>query len=58
MTLRPGAVQQVLAILCAAIYFSVLLHKACVDLSGLAAKYPGMGFWRALGRYLVSNLAA
>ena len=58
MTQRPGTVLQVLAICCVAIYFSVLLHKAWADLSGLATKYPGEDFWRALGRYLMANLAA
>jgi len=51
-------VLQILAILCASAYFSMLLHKAWSDLSALAAKYPGVGFWRALGRYVISNLAA
>ena len=58
MTLRPGSVLQILAMLCAIAYFSMLLHKAWSDLSRLAIKYPGEDFWRALGRYLMANLAA
>jgi hypothetical protein len=57
MTQRPGAVLQVLAMPCAADYISALLRKACADLSTLAAKDPGAGVWRALGRYLTYSLA-
>jgi len=34
----------------------VVAHKAIVDLSALAQRYPGSEFWPALGRYLLRNL--
>jgi len=50
------SVMQVLAILCLIAFFAVVAHKAIVDLSALAQRYPGSEFWPALGRYLLRNL--
>jgi len=61
-TRNPGelfkTVMQVLAILCLIAIFAVIGHKAVVDLSALAERYPGSDFWPALGRYLLRNLGA
>lgn len=47
---------QVIAILCLVAYFALLLHKGNVDISALAAQYPGGEFWAALGRHLIRSL--
>jgi len=48
---------QVVAILCAIAFFSMLLHKGYADIWGLAQQYSGAEFWLRLGRYLIANLA-
>ncbi len=48
---------RILGILCMILIFSVILHKGSVDISALAKEYSGQEFWRALGRYLIGNLA-
>ena len=47
---------QILAILCLAAFFGLLVHKATGDISTLAKQYPETGFWAALGRHLLRNL--
>lgn len=53
---RFKSAMQVLAIVCLAAYFVLLLHKASADFSALAMQYPGKEFWAALGRHLLRNL--
>jgi hypothetical protein len=48
---------QIPAILCLVLMLSVILHKGLTDIAALAQKHPGQDFWRALGRYLIANLA-
>jgi hypothetical protein len=48
---------QLLAILGLLLICGVILHKAYVDVAALAAQHSGAGFWRALARYLLRNLA-
>jgi hypothetical protein len=47
---------QILALLCLAAYFSLLFHKAFLDLPTLARQYAGSDFWPALGRHFLRNL--
>lgn len=47
---------QVVALLCLAAYFGLLVHKASVDLRALAEQYPGREFWPALGRHFLRSL--
>lgn len=48
---------QVLAIAALALIVLVILHKAYVDVAALAEQHSGAGFWRALARHLLRNLA-
>lgn len=48
---------QMLAILGLLLIVGVVLHKAYVDVAALAEQHSGAGFWRALARYLLRNLA-
>lgn len=48
---------QVLAILMLAGMVFMVLHKGHADMSALAREHPGDGFWRALARYVLRNLA-
>ena len=48
---------QVLAIICAVLLFSMIFHKAYVDISALAELNSGERFWLALARYFLRNLA-
>jgi hypothetical protein len=48
---------QLLAIAGLALIVLVILHKAYVDVAALAEQHSGAGFWRALARYLLRNLA-
>jgi len=50
------SVMQFLAILCLIAFFAMVVHKATVDVSALAQRYPGSEFWPALGRHLLRNL--
>jgi len=50
-------VLQVLAILMLAGIAAMLVHKGYADVSALAQANPGEGFWKALGRYMLRNLA-
>ena len=48
---------QVLAILCLIALFSMISHKAFVDITVLAQQHSGGEFWAALARYVLRNLA-
>lgn len=48
---------QILAIVCAALFLSMILHKASTDVSALAWQYSGDKFCKALAKYFLSNLA-
>jgi hypothetical protein len=48
---------QVLAILCLIVLFSMVAHKALVDITGLAQQHFGGDFWAALARHVLRNLA-
>jgi hypothetical protein len=48
---------QVLAVACAAALFSMIFHKAYVDVSALAEANSGAQFWLSLARYFLRNLA-
>jgi hypothetical protein len=48
---------QLVAILCLIALFSMVLHKATVDLSALAQQHSGIDFWAALARHILRNLA-
>lgn len=48
---------QLLAVLGLLLICAVILHKAYVDVAALAGQHSGAGFWRALARYLLRNLA-
>ncbi|MBI3375248.1 MAG: hypothetical protein HY017_26310 [Betaproteobacteria bacterium] len=48
---------QVLAILCAVLFLSMILHKGIADVSALALKHSGAKFWEALAQYVLRNLA-
>jgi hypothetical protein len=48
---------QVLAILCLFALFSMVSHKALVDITGLAQQHSGGDFWAALARQVLRNLA-
>ncbi|HEY8356965.1 MAG TPA: hypothetical protein VIL30_05840 [Ramlibacter sp.] len=50
-------VLQVLAILLLAGMCAMVLHKGFAEVSALAKAHPGEGFWGALGRHLLRNLA-
>lgn len=50
-------VLQVLAILMLAGMVAMVVHKGHADMNALAAANPGEGFWKALGRYVLRNLA-
>jgi hypothetical protein len=47
---------QYLAVLCAALIVSMVLHKGYTDVSALAQKHSGTKFWVALGQYFIRNL--
>ena len=48
---------QILAIICIALILSMILHKASTDISALAWQYSGEKFFKALAKYLLTNLA-
>lgn len=48
---------QILAILCIAFIFGMILHKGRTDISSLAQQNSGEKFWVALTKYFVGNLA-
>ncbi len=48
---------QILAIVCSALILSMVLHKASTDVSALAWQHSGDSFFRALAKYVLSNLA-
>ena len=48
---------QVLAILCGIALFSMIAHKAFVDIARLAQQHSGGDFWAALARLVLRNLA-
>jgi len=50
-------VLQILAVFCAIVVLSIILHKGYAGIAALAQKYSGGEFWRALARYLMQNLA-
>ena len=59
---RPGddafkTLLQVIAICVGAVLVSMVLHKAFVDIAALAHKHPDEGFWLALAKYFLRNLA-
>ena len=54
---RVKTLLQILAVICAVLICSMVLHKGISDITILAHKHPGDGFWRALAEYLIRNLA-
>lgn len=50
-------VLQVLAILALAGIIGIIVHKGYADFTALAREHPGEGFWRALARHVLRNLA-
>lgn len=48
---------QIVAIVCAAVLFSMIVHKGYADVSALARLHSGERFWLALARYLIGNIA-
>lgn len=50
-------VMQWVAIALLALICGIILHKGYVDFSALAQQHSGEGFWRALARYFLRNLA-
>ena len=50
-------VLQVFAIPLGLSMLAAILHKGFVDVSRLAELHSGAWFWRALGRYFITNLA-
>jgi hypothetical protein len=50
-------VLQIAAALCLIFMLSVIFHKLITDIMALAQGHSGQEFWRALGRYLIENLA-
>jgi hypothetical protein len=48
---------QIVAIAALVLLYSMVAHKLYTDISVLAQKHSGEGFWRALGRYFIANLA-
>lgn len=50
------SLMQIFAIICAALLFSMIFHKAYVDVSALAELNSGAKFWLALARYFLRNL--
>ncbi len=54
---RWKSVVQVVAIVGLLGLFSVIFHKATVDVSVMWRQHSGTDFWVALGRYLFGNLA-
>ena len=51
------SLMQILAVACAVLLFSMIFHKAYVDISALAELNSGERFWLALARYFLRNLA-
>jgi len=51
------ALQQRLAVLAMVALLSMIAHKAHHDLSIIAEKHSGAEFWRAVGRYIIGNIA-
>jgi hypothetical protein len=47
----------VAAICVGAVFVSMVLHKAFVDITALAYKHADEGFWSALAKYFLRNLA-
>ncbi len=54
---RAGSLLQLLACLGLLLICSMILHKGFADITALALKHGDAGFWQALGRYLIGNLA-
>ena len=50
-------VLQIVAALLLIFMMSVIFHKLTMDIMALAQEHSGQDFWRALGRYLIDNLA-
>lgn len=48
---------QIFAIVCLIGLFSVIFHKAFIDISVVWQQHSGGDFWVALARYLFRNLA-
>jgi hypothetical protein len=48
---------QVLAILGLLAICLIILHKGYADVAALARLHPGEGFWGALARYVLRNIA-
>ncbi len=48
---------QIVAILALAGLVAMVLHKAFADVSVVWQQHSGTEFWKALGRYLLRNLA-
>ena len=48
---------QVLAVLCALLFLSMVAHKSFTDIYSLAQQYSGTDFWAALARHVLRNLA-
>jgi hypothetical protein len=49
---------QVIAVLCAVLVCSMILHKGFTDVSALAGRFSGAEFWQELARYVLRNLGA
>ena len=50
------SVLQVLAIACLIGLFSMVAHRAVVDIAALAQLHSGGDFWAALARHVLRNL--
>ena len=48
---------QMLAILAMAAILSMVAHKAHHDITLIAAKHSGVEFWKAVGKYVIGNIA-
>jgi hypothetical protein len=47
---------QIAAVFLAILIWSMILHKASVDISALAQKHSDGEFWLALAKYFLGNL--
>ena len=56
-TSATQTLMQVVAIAGMAVILGMIVHKGYADISILAGKHSGADFWRALGEYLIGNLA-
>jgi hypothetical protein len=54
---RGKDAMQVLAIICLAFMFSLILHKGFADVSLISELHSGREFWIALARHFIGTLS-